>query len=90
MTAAFKEPVLLLEGEGLSQRFRVMVLNAPHMNEILEREHLDGKPTGTTRTWVNQGERYLPTRTQLGLRIFRETITSQLDGIEYQLNAGES
>lgn len=65
-----REAVLLVEERP--QRFRIVKLERPHVMEIREREHKDGKPVGF-RLWVNTNdERSIPTRGQPGMRIFRE------------------
>ena len=74
--SAFIEPVLLMEGEGQKQRFRVVQLKKPHIMEIREREHgVQGAEIGY-RVWANaHDERSIPTNTGRGMRIFRETLS---------------
>ena len=73
--SAFIEPVLLMEGEGKRQRFRIIQLKQPHIMEIRERERGDQGTEIGYRVWANQGdERSLPTNTGQGMRIFREVM----------------
>ncbi len=76
--SAFIEPVLLMEGEGMKQRFRIVKLEKPNIMEIRERERgAQGAQVGY-RVWANEGdERSIPTNQGRGMRIFRETLSLQ-------------